>query len=168
MSLFLNIIFVIRLGEAANFEKYLKTKLRLRGFNWIFDLSGNSQPFIFSDPLCWPWIEQVEGSCPYLRSLEYYVDPHLLYKCQLQFQCAGTTNCSVVLLQSPDLSLKSADTSWSCTRESWLLKINLPHSWVPYPYYSMTNVNIDVWQSNSDLTGVWLQQHRAMLDQGGL
>jgi hypothetical protein len=33
MSLFLNIIFVIRLGEAANFEKYLKTKLRLRGFN---------------------------------------------------------------------------------------------------------------------------------------
>ena len=65
------------------------------GFN-LLDLNGTSQPFIFINPLCWPWIEQVEGSYPYLRSLGCYVDPHLLCKCKLQFQC-------VTLVQQADL-----------------------------------------------------------------
>ena len=88
--------------------------------------SGTSQPFIFIDPLCWPWIEQVEGSYPYLRSLGYYVDPHLLYKSQVKFQC-------VLLVQQTDLLSFYSHQIYLCPKISTV-------GWAPW--------NLSFWNSN--------------------
>ena len=102
------------------------------------DFSGTSQPFLFIDPLCWPWIEQVEGSYPYLRSLGYYVDPHLLYKSQVKFQC-------ILLVQQTDLLSFYSHQIYLCPNVSTV-------GWAPWNLsclkFKFDDTRLSYWHNN--------------------